>query len=72
VVTNDESTYCGPIWEWNPREGFFSMSDAERGLVEIRLADVHVAYKRERVDVHGDSRKIDMLERARLEGWDGT
>jgi hypothetical protein len=72
VVMSDGAAYCGPVWEWNPREGSMSLSDAVRGLVQIRLVDVHSAHRTERADPQGNTRSIDLLERARLEGWDGT
>jgi len=60
--------YCGPIWSWCPKEGWFSLTDAVCGYVEIQLSDVAEAYKTERV-APGRSEKVDLLERARRDGY---
>ena len=69
VRLKDGRTYCGPIWAWCPSEGWFSLTDAEENLVKIQLADVAEASKIERLDVGGREEEVDLLERARKDGW---
>jgi hypothetical protein len=64
--------YCGPIWEWKPKEGWFTLTDAVVGLVTIRLEAVESAItKGQRVSINSppEGEDQDELARAKRDGW---
>lgn len=69
VKLKNGKEYCGPIWEWKPKEGWFSITDSVEDLIQIHLIDVHEAHKTERVSSKGEQ-KVDLLKRASEEGWE--
>jgi hypothetical protein len=62
----------GTLWEWRPKDGYFTMVDDEDGENHfILLSTVQAAMQpgnRMSLSRQGDE---DMLERARREGWAG-
>ena len=76
-VMKSGETYCGPLWAWRPKEGWFSLVlDMPESPDQIWLRDVASAINRgERIGVlqPGVARlaDVDLLVRAREEGWSG-
>jgi hypothetical protein len=68
VTLKDGQVLVGPIWEWRPRDGWFSLAGFEDGPVEIQLANVAEAHEEERVGP-GRVERVDLLERAKKDGW---
>jgi len=73
VTMKDGSRWCGPINYWRPVEGWLSLMGAkvDAGPDKIWLRDVKEATDygvMTRINVVED---VDLLERAREEGWDG-
>jgi hypothetical protein len=56
VKMKDGRTFCGPMWLWRPKEGWFQLAGDYRGPDQIFL----------RVE------DVDCLAQAREDGWDGT
>jgi hypothetical protein len=69
ATLKDGRIFYGPVWGWKPKEGVFSISDTDNFLVELRFDDVVEAYERDRLDRSGFFKRIDLLEKARNEGW---
>lgn len=74
VTMKDGRTYCGPIWIWRPKEGYFTVVDysASDEPTRIELKDVQSAKtKGERVSVNSppEGEEQDELVRARNDGW---
>jgi hypothetical protein len=76
VKLKDGATFQSPLWTWRPDLGWFTLVGVER---IFRLADVESAVQ------HGVRRRepgmgmgplytspVDLLERARKEGWNGS
>lgn len=67
VFLKDGKTFCAPIIQWRPAEGWFSLLCLEGGPpIVIHLRDVAQAWTHER---RGNAE--DELERARKQGWNG-
>ena len=81
VKMKDGRTFCGPLWEFRPREGYLTIPSDETAPDRIYFKDIESAVtKGERVGVlYDDDGNIigprvedrDLLARAREEGWDG-
>lgn len=74
VTLKNGKKYSAPIWEWKPREGFFTLVDSsfenDGKLIRIELADVESAVTPgKRVHAFGPLVDEDQLERARRAGW---
>lgn len=68
VKLKDGTEFCSPLWEFNPKKGFLRLVDGE----PIRLKDIESATNKNQW-IHWDTIKdVDLLERARQEGWNGT
>lgn len=93
VKLKDGNVLGGSLWEWRPRDGWFTLTDDGNvnggDPVRVELSDVDNAFDVERTHVpptrgvsdcekcgrapgfcEGTSR-VDVLRRARAEGWDG-
>jgi len=55
------------LWTWRPSEGWFELLEGGK----IRLADVVSLTQEERTHP-GVVEVVDLLQRARDQGWDGT
>jgi hypothetical protein len=72
VTMKDGRTFCGPVWTWRPQEGYFTLGGDDDAPDRVMLRDVASAVvKDQRVGI-GRIEDVDLLERARREGWDGT
>jgi hypothetical protein len=77
VVMKDGRKFCGPIWEWRPTDGYFTISDFDEGRTEatrIELKDVESAVtKGQRVSIKSppEGEDQDELVRAKRDGWEG-
>lgn len=70
VKMRDGREFCGPLWTWRPEEGWFAIASDE-APPRINLRDVASAVNEgQRVSVN-EVRDVDLMERAREEGWDG-
>lgn len=77
IKLKDGRTFCGPVWEWRPKEGWLSLvlPDDELPNPENRiyLADVESGYHKGLAQFHedlwGPGQNVNVLERARKEGW---
>ena len=70
VTLKNGKQLSGSIWEWRPKDGWFTLTTHE-GLEEIRLEEVESAIQCEQrvsIDRIGD---VDLLKRATKEGWSG-
>lgn len=61
-------SFQAPLWQWRPELGWFSLAGGD----VILLIDVESATTRERRHVDAPEEDVDMLERARKEGWNGS
>ena len=75
VIMLDGEMYCGPMWVWRPKEGWFALvldpvyyPDAP---AQIMLRDVLSAEERGVRTSVSTIEDVDLLARARAEGWDG-
>lgn len=63
--------YVGPLWAFRPAEGWFSLA-VEGAPDKIYFRDVDTATnKGVRHSAAGAVHDVDLLDRARREGWDG-
>lgn len=74
VTLKNGKKYSAPIWEWNPREGFFTIIDNDfendGKPIRVELADVESAVTpKKMVYAFGPLIDEDQLERARKAGW---
>jgi len=60
---------CGPIWIWRPEAGFVQLAGEDAEIV--RLVDVEEAHVQMWQHAAVGPERVDLLERARREGWDG-
>lgn len=74
----DGREVCGSIWEWRPKEGWFTLTDDENvnggGPVRVELADcvsVGTMDARFRPECPPEGEFRDDLVRARRDGWTG-
>lgn len=77
VVMIDGRVFEGPLWEWRPLEGWFTLVIDDLNYPNapdrFRLRDVVSAVDRnQRVSVDRLAEDVDLLVRARLDGWDGS
>ena len=73
VKMKDGRMFCGNLWTWRPREGWFTLVGDDAGPDRIMLRDVAEAFtKEQRTAAPGITADRDELQRARKEGWDGT
>lgn len=74
IKLKDGRTFCGPVWEWRPKEGWLSLVLPQEELPNpenrIYLADVESGYH-EKMWEHANEGlvDVDVLERASKEGW---
>ena len=75
VKLKDGRTLVGPIWDWRPLEGWFSILDDDAGEQRVvKLKDVQSAVTQgARVSIHSppEGEERDELARARRDGWKG-
>jgi len=71
VRMKDGRTFCGSIWTFRPEEGWFSIPDDESAPDRIYLRDVASAVTRGDRCRYGRIEDVDLLERARRQGWQG-
>ena len=66
VRMKDGKTFCGPIWMWRPKEGWFSLIDGEdeEGSERILFDDVLFGH------LPDDLSRGSFLARAIEEGWE--
>lgn len=75
LTLKDGRTFCGPMWAWRPQEGYMVLSlDANHYDYEvperIYLDDVDTAIDKDvRYNATGETKDVDLLEKAREEGW---
>lgn len=70
VQLKDGTTRSGPLWMWRPKEGWFLLAEEGDDVEPILLAEcVSVINRSERVGPSGQVGDVDLLERARKEGW---
>jgi len=74
VILKDGRKFCGPIWEWWPVEGFFTVCDydASSSPTRIELKDVasaKTAGQRVSIESTVEGEECDELARARRDGW---
>jgi hypothetical protein len=71
VKMKDGREFCGPVWAFNPPQGYMTIPTETDDLLYFR--DIESAIQkgsRDTADTVGED--IDLLERARKQGWDGT
>lgn len=67
VKMKNGQEFCSALWEINPKEGYLVLVDGS----PLRLSEIESAITKN-VWVHWDSiQDVDLLEKAREEGWDG-
>lgn len=69
VQLKNGQTFKAPIWEWRPRDGWFGLVGHD---TPIYLRDVASAVDRNQRTKLNVVEDVDLLARARREGWDGT
>lgn len=68
----DGRVFNGPIWEFKPKEGYFTIPSDETAPDRIYFRDVESAVTPTERRVVAFGRDACELERARELGWDGT
>jgi hypothetical protein len=71
VILKDGRRFCGPIWTWRPEEGWFSLVGDESMPECFQLTEVESAVDRKQRVAIDRQADVDLLERARQEGWNG-
>ncbi len=72
VIMRDGRTYEGPLWEWRPLDGWFTLVyDCDDGPDDGRiwLRDVVSAVDRDQRTRIGVIEDLDLVAKARAEGW---
>jgi len=70
VKMKDGTKHQGPLWIWRPMEGWFELAGVEP---RIHLRDVESAvHLGQRVTLSLLLQDVDLLERAKSEGWTGV
>lgn len=70
VKMRDGRVLCGPIWEWRPEKGFFTIMDENGGdPIRIELEGVESAVTPGQRVGPGVEADRDELARARRDGW---
>ena len=68
VKMKDGTIYSAPLWTWRPEEGWMELAGVNE---RIRLKDVLSAKNTGQRVSKTEVKDVDMLEKAREEGWDG-
>jgi len=73
VKMKDGRLFCGPIWQWQPHRGYFTLVD-EEGVndgnpIHIDLSEVESAITEGQRTGPGIVEDRDELERAKRDGW---
>lgn len=69
IVMKDGKEYCAPIWTFVPARGCLTLVDVPEILY---FRDMVSAKTMTRLTVAGELEEVDLLSRARKEGWDGA
>lgn len=68
VRLKDGTVLCGPLWDWRPREGYFTIV-SEVNYGPILLSDCVSAINEQQWVRHDLIEDVDLLARAKAEGW---
>ena len=68
VKMKDGTERCNPLWCWRPAEGWFTLFGAPEDKIYLRDVVSAVQYG-QRVSVKEPCTDVDLLTRARKEGW---
>lgn len=69
VTMKDGTVIRGPLWEWQPEEGWFQLVGDEDMPDRIWLRDVQSAVNHGQRTSVDKVENVDLLDRARREGW---
>ena len=69
IKMKDGREFCGPIWEFKPKEGYLTIPSDENAPEKIYFRDIESAKQLTRIAANGLEKDIDLLRRARHEGW---
>jgi hypothetical protein len=74
VVMKNGDIWCGPIWTYNPEEGWLHLAgdSIDAGPDKLYFRDMESCItknKRINISTYGD---VDELEEAKKNGWDGV
>jgi len=74
VEMKDGTVLTAPLWTWRPDLGWFTLVGIERTIL---LSDVKAAVQKDTRKMPGNpplfgTETVDLLERARREGWNGA
>ena len=69
VNMKDGRVLCAPIWEWKPAGGWMTL--VGHVLEPVRFVDVAEAHVMMWRQAGTGPEPVDLLELARVEGWDG-
>lgn len=73
VKMKDGWTLVGPLLTWQPKEGWFMLGSVAGMPASVRLSDVVSATETGTfLNSTGGIVGVDLLSRAKVEGWDGT
>jgi hypothetical protein len=70
VKMKDNRELHGPLWAFKPHEGFMSLAGEDAS--DLDFNDIAHAEQTVRSGPNGETKVIDLLERARNEGWKGA
>ena len=68
VIMKDGTKFCGPLWAWRPKDGWFEIID-DSGGHRILLADVASAIQHGQRVTRFRIEDVDLLVQARADGW---
>lgn len=71
VKMRDGREFCGPVWEFNVTEGYLTIPSETSDLLHFRDMESAVQ-KGGRETAASVGEDVDLIERARAQGWDGT
>jgi hypothetical protein len=70
VKMKDGRDLQGPLWLWRPKEGFIELAGED--LMVLKLRDIESAVEKGVQVTIRRFEDVDLLKKAREEGWDGT
>lgn len=69
IKMKDGREFRGPLWAFSPRAGFLSLAGDDAKAGHLHFRDMARAEQEIRSGPDGEVKTVDLLERARNEGW---
>ena len=72
IELKDGRKLIGPIWTWHPKEGYLELDIDHWSEGKVYFRDIKTAVQCDVMVNITSIEDIDLLVRAKNEGWDGT